>query len=131
MLTTGRLARDLIEAGFGHLIANNLYPGNLEDALKVAGLDSNSLLRDPDRRTLALSLAESVTPASGLGLAMLGPFEENSTFIALNGPGDIRLFRQSRNYQDTDYVRRWLVTHGLDCIRRVLLGQLTSPADWH
>jgi hypothetical protein len=131
MLTTGRLASDVIEAGFGHLIENNLNPANLADALKAAGLDSHSLLLDADHRTLATSLAESVTPANGLGLAMIGPFEENSTFIALHGPGDIRLFKRSRNYQDTDYVLRWLAIQGLDWIRRALLGQFTSPADWN
>jgi nicotinamide-nucleotide amidase len=129
MLTNGQLARDLIESGFGNLIVKNLYPANLTDALKAAGLDSQSVLPDADCRPLATSLAENVTPTNGLGLAMLGPFEENSTFIAIHGPGDHRLFRRSRNYQDTDYIRRWLSINGLDWIRRVLLGQLTSPAD--
>ena len=35
------------------------------------------------------------------------------------------------NYQNSDYVRSWLAIQGLDWIRRaVLLGQLTSPANW-
>ena len=33
---------------------------------------------------------------------MIGPYEDSSTFIALNGPGETRLFERSRNYQDTD-----------------------------
>ncbi len=129
--TGGQLTRDLIEAGFGDLITIHLSPANVADALKAAGLDSRPDLQDADARTLATSLAESVTPAGGLGFAMLGPFEDSSTFIALIGPGENRLFERSRNYQDTDYIRRWLTIQGLDWIRRTLLGQLTSPVDWN
>jgi hypothetical protein len=129
-LTTGQLVRDLLEAGCGDSISTHLSPDNLTDALKAAGLDSNPDLRDASPRKLAASLAERITPAGGLGLAMLGPFADNSTFMALNGPGERRLFEQSRNYQDTDYVRRWLVIQGLDWIRRTLLGELNSPVDW-
>ena len=130
-LTGGQLARDLSEAGFGDLIATNLYPANTTEALKAAGLDADTHVQDADARTLAVSLAERATPPDGLGFAMIGPFENQSTFIALNGPGEMCLFERSRNYQDTDYIRRWLVIQGLDWIRRTLLGQLKSPADWN
>ena len=129
-LAGGQLVRDLIEAGFDHLIATDLHPASVTDALKASGLDPRAHPQGGEHRTLATSLAARVASASGLGLAMLGPFEENSTFMALHGPDDIRLFRQSRTYQDTDYVLRWLVNQGLDWIRRAVLGQLTSPADW-
>ncbi|MCZ6679864.1 MAG: CinA family nicotinamide mononucleotide deamidase-related protein [Candidatus Poribacteria bacterium] len=131
MLTDGQLVHELIEAGFGHLITTDLHPANLSEALKASGLDSRSDLQRADHRTLAMSLAENAAPAGGMGLAMLGPFEENSTFMGLHGPGDFRLFEQSRNYQDTDYIRRWLVIQGMDWIRRVLLGELESPVDWN
>ena len=127
-LTGGQVVRDLAEAGFGNLIATDLHPGSVADALKACGCD---LSQDADRQALVAALAECVTPPGGLGLAMLGPFEEGLTFMALNGPGDIRMCERTRNHQDSDYVRRWLVTQGLDWVRRTLLGQLTSPADWH
>ncbi|MBI1929979.1 CinA family nicotinamide mononucleotide deamidase-related protein [Candidatus Poribacteria bacterium] len=130
-LTGGQLARDLIEAGFGPFITTHLNPANVADALKASGLDTYSHLQHADDRTLVTALAESVTPADGLGLAMLGPFEENSTFIALNGPGGIRLFERGRNFQGTDYILRWFVIQGLDWIRRTVLGQLRSPVDWN
>ena len=131
MLTSSQLSRDLIESGFGDLITTNLSPANLTEALKATGLDSHTQLREADARILATSLVERITPAGGLGLAMLGPFADNSTFIALNGPEDCRLFERGRNYQDTDYTRRWLATQGLDWIRRTVIGQLRSPVDWN
>ena len=82
-------------------------------------------------RSLAVALAEHVTPPGGIGLAMIGPYEDSSTFIALNGPGEIRLFERSRNYQDSDHIRRWLVVQAFDWIRRTLLGQMKSPVDWN
>ena len=68
---------------------------------------------------------------NGLGLAMLGPFEDNSTYVCLRGPGDASLFRNGRYYQATHHVHRWLVTQGLDWIRRAVLGRLESPVDWN
>ena len=130
-LTNGQLVRELIEAGFGDLIGANLYPNNLTEALKAAGLDSHPNLRELDNRTIAATLAKTVSSTGGLGLALIGPFEDSSTFVALHGPGDIRLAELGRNYQDTNYFRRWLVILGLDWIRRAVLGQLTSPADWN
>ena len=62
---------------------------------------------------------------------MIGPFEESSTFIAMNGPGEACLFERSRNYQDSDHIRRWLVVQAFDWIRRTLLGQMKSPVDWN
>jgi hypothetical protein len=77
-----------------------------------------------------MSLAEYVAPPNGIGIALIGPFKDSSTYIALWGPGDLRLTKVGRNYQDADYIYRWLATQGLDWIRRTVLGQLTSPADW-
>jgi hypothetical protein len=85
---------------------------------------------DGDYRRLALGLAQSVAPPNGIGFALIGPFDDNSTWIALCGPHEMRLTKSGRNYQDSDYIRSWLAIQGLDWIRRVLLGQLTSPADW-
>ena len=130
-LTGGQLARDLIESGYSDLVATDLAPANLAEALK----DSEADISDPtdveEARSLAVALAERVAPSGGIGLAMIGPYEDSSTFIALNGPGETRLFERSRNYQDTDHIRRWLVVQALDWIRRTLLGQMKSPVDWN
>ena len=131
-LTGGQLARDLIESGYSDLVATDLAPANLTEALK----DSEADISDPtdveEARSLAVALAERVAPSGGMGLAMIGPYEDSSTFIAMNGPGeDAILFERSRNYQDSDHIRRWLVVQAYDWIRRTLLGQMKSPVDWN
>ena len=129
-LTGGLLARDLIDAGFGDLITANLHSIDLSGALEKAGLELQNDVRDGDYRTLALAMAEHVTPSNGVGFALIGPFQDNLIFIAFSGPHDLRLAKPWRNYQDTDYIRSWLAIQGLDWIRRAVLGQLSSPADW-
>ena len=129
-LTGGLLASDLIDAGFGDLIKVNLHSIDVSAALQKAGLGSRADEGDGDYRKLAMGLAEYVAPPDGLGFALIGPFSDNSTFIALCGTGDMRLVKTGRNYQDSDYIRSWLAIQGLDWIRRAVLGQLTSPADW-
>ena len=126
-LTNGQLARDLVEAGYGDSMVNAKVSENLAEALADVSLDLHS--PEVDIRRRATELIEGITPAGGLGLALLGPFEENSTYVLLEGPGNAHLFERSRNYQDTDYIRRWLATQGLDCIRRTILGELKSPVD--
>ena len=126
-LTNGLMAHDLIEAGHGDLITSSSSPANLAEALKATGLDFHS--REVDIRAQATVLTARIAPVNGLGLALLGPFEENSTYILVQGPGDARLFERSRNYQDTDYMRRWIAIQGLDSIRRTVLGELESPVD--
>ena len=64
-----------------------------------------------------------------MGLALLGPLSGRLTYVALHGPDGYRLCRRSRNFQDSDHVRRWLVIQALDWVRRSLLGELESPAD--
>jgi hypothetical protein len=78
-----------------------------------------------------MDLAQSIAPPGGIGIALIGPFEDSSTYIALRGPGEMRLTKAGRTYRDADYIRRWLAIQGLDWIRRTVLGQLTSPADWN
>lgn len=130
-LTSGQLARDLVESGYSDLVATDLAPANLAEASK----HSEAAITDPtdvaEARSLAVSLAERVTPPDGIGLAMIGPYEDSSTFIALNRSGETRLFERSRNYQDSDHIRRWLVVQAFDWIRRTLLGQMKSPVDWN
>jgi len=129
-LTDGQLTRELTEAGFGDLIVANLHPLDLQEALQTLNLDDSATLED-DKSMLAAKVAQKITPTDGVGLAMIGPFANQSTFIALHGPGELRLSELGRNYQDTGYVRRWLVIQGFDRIRRAVLGQLTSPVDWN
>jgi nicotinamide-nucleotide amidase len=129
-LTGGLLTRELIDAGFGDLIRDNLHTIDVSAAIQKAGLASRADAQDRDYSALAMGLAEYVAPRDGVGFALIGPFNDNSTFIALCGPHQMRLIRAGRNYQDSDYIRSWLAIQGLDWIRRALLGQLTSPADW-
>ena len=131
-LTGGQLARDLVESGFSDLVATDLAPANLTEALKDSGADISDPTDVEAARSLAIALAERVTPSGGIGLAMIGPYEDSSTFIAMNGPGEgAILFERSRNYQDSDHIRRWLVVQAFDWIRRTLLGQMKSPVDWN
>jgi hypothetical protein len=138
-LTEGRLVGELVEAGFGYLIAANLQAADLSEALHAAGLElKGDLSPDTDGFTLATALARAVTPADGVGLAMLGPLNDrinnNVTFIAVSGETLTQQISQrgrSRRYRDAeaDYARNWLVIQGLDSVRRAVLGQLTSPVD--
>ena len=131
-LTGGQLARDLVESGLSDLVATDLAPANLTEALKDSGADISDPTDVEEARSLAIALAERVTPSGGIGLAMIGPYEDSSTFIAMNGPGKgAILFERSRNYQDSDHIRRWLVVQAFDWIRRTLLGQMKSPVDWN
>jgi hypothetical protein len=129
-LTSGQLGRDLAEAGFADSIVGNFHSASLEDAIGKAGLGKSDKHHEGNPQDLAAALAAWVRPAGGIGLAIVGPFADNSTSIALEGPGDTRLTEAGRNYQDTGFVRRWIVIQALDRIRRALVGQLTSPADW-
>jgi nicotinamide-nucleotide amidase len=129
-LTGGLLTRELIDAGFGNLITTDVHAIDVAAALLKAGLVSPAGGPDGDYRTLAMGLAQYAAPPDGIGFALIGPFDDNSTFIALCGPHTMQLVKQGRNYQDSDYIRSWLAIQGLDWIRRTVLGQLTSPADW-
>ncbi len=131
-LTGGQLARDLVESGYLDLVVTDLSPANLTEALKGSGADISNTPDVEETRSHAVALAEQVTPSGGIGLAMIGPYEDSSTFIAMNGPGEgAILFERSRNYQDSDHIRRWLVVQAFDWIRRTLLGQMKSPVDWN
>jgi nicotinamide-nucleotide amidase len=129
-LTGGLLTRGFIDAGFGDLIPANLHSIDVSAALQKTGLASQADARNGDYHALAMDLAEYIAPPNGIGIALIGPFEDSLTYIALCGPGDMRLTKAGRNYQDADYIRSWLAIQGLDWIRRAVLGQLTSPADW-
>ena len=113
-LTGGQLARDFTENGHSDRVIE------ISPDISQKGTGSES----------AVTMAKTAAKETGLGLAMVGPFDDNTTYIAVHGPGDNRLLERGRNFQDSDHIRRWLTTQGLDWIRRILLGQLTSPADF-
>ena len=126
-LTGGQLARELIGIGFGNLIERNSSSDDFTELLGGTGLFESP--QEADKEAVAASVAARVCPPDGIGLAMLGPFDGNATCVALHGPGEMRLLRQGRIYQETDHARRWLTIQGLDWMRRALLGTLESPVD--
>lgn len=128
-ISRGELAHDLIEAGFGDRIITNRYPNNLKEALEKTGIEIPSSFRESDYDAVAGSLAEKVAPDNGIGLAILGPLEDKTTYIALCGPGDFRLTKKGINYRDSSFFRHWLVIQGMDWVRRAVLGKLSSPVD--
>jgi len=129
-LTGGLMAGGLIDAGFSDLITTDLHAIDVAAALQKAGLASQGSGQDDDYSTLAMGLAQYAALPDGFGFALIGPFKDDSTFMALCGPHGMQLVKKGRNYQDSDYIRSWLAIQGLDWIRRAVLGQLTSPADW-
>jgi len=130
-LTAGLLTRQLVDAGFGELIAADYHTLKVPAALEMAGLASLEDGHGVDSSSLAMGLAEYASPPDGVGFALIGPFNDNSTWYALCGPRGLRLAKAGRNYQDADYIRSWLAIQGLDWIRRAVLGRLESPADWN
>jgi len=129
-LTGGLLARQLNEAGFGDLITTDLHAVDVASALQKAGLAARGSAPQGDYGALALGLAQFAAPPDGVGFALIGPFNDNSTYIALYGPPAMELVKKGRNFQDSDYIRSWLTIQGLDWIRRAVLDRLTSAADW-
>jgi hypothetical protein len=103
---------------------------NLQEVIAAVGLPETSGTEQGDHQALATSLAERVAPEAGLGLALIGPLEDGATYVAAVGPDGLSHAERGRTFQDTDYVRRWVVIQGLDWVRRIALGQLESPADW-
>ena len=112
-LTDGQLTREITENG------------HLERILEIQPGESAG-----SGEQVAKAMARQAANETGLGLAMVGPFDDKTTYMAVYGPDDALLIERSRNFQDSDHIRRWLTTQGLDWVRRVLLGQLTSPADF-
>jgi nicotinamide-nucleotide amidase len=138
-LTEGQVVREMVEAGFGDLIATDLHPSSPAEALQVTGLAEAPALEGADGFSLAAALAKTIAPPGGIGLALLGPLDDgvndNVTFIAVSGDAltqEVRQRGRTRRFQqrERDYIRRWLVIQGLDWVRRAVLEQLTSPADW-
>ena len=138
-LTGGQVVHEINEAGFSHIIAADTQAASPHEALQLAGLEMESKFREVDGFALAAALARAIAPAGGVGLALLGPLadgeNDNLTFIAVYGDTlaqEVRQRGRTRRFRDReqDYIRRWLVTQGLDWVRRAVLGQLTSPVDW-
>jgi hypothetical protein len=95
----------------------------------VASHSQDGVVSSDNSRALAESIAKNAAPNGGVGLAMIGPFEDNTTFMAVHSP-DIQTCIESRRFQKSDHISRWLVIQGLDIVRRSILGELESPADW-
>lgn len=133
-VTDGQLAVELQTAGHGGRVARDLHPHTLSEISRVEELGTESS-RIPagaeEGARLALALAAKVAPRAGIGLAVVGPFSEETIAIAVHGPDDQRLVRTTRfSRREAEYRRRWVIIQGLDWIRRSLLGRLESPVDW-
>jgi nicotinamide-nucleotide amidase len=140
-LTGGQLTRELIESGFRPVLTTDLFPATPAEAASLAGLAAVPA----EGTAFAAALAQAVAPPGGIGLALLGPLsdgvEDRLTYIAVSGPthptppihggGKGGVAIRGRNFQDTDYIRRWMVIQGLDWVRRAMVGQLSSPVDWN
>ena len=114
-LTDGQIVREFEENGAGDVL--------------VAQRDANMDGQD-DPRALTEAMAQAVAPPGGVGLAMVGPYEGGATFMAVYGSDpQSRTCIESRRFQDSDHIRRWLVIQGLDLVRRAVLGKLDSSAD--
>jgi nicotinamide-nucleotide amidase len=136
-LTAGQVVHELVEAGFGDVIAADMQAADLAQALRAAGVEG--LSSTAEGPILATAISRAVAPADGVGLAMIGPMNDgansNATFVAVSGgPSvpDVVQKGRSRPFRDNeaDFARRWLVIQGLDLVRRAVLGQLTTPVDW-
>ncbi|MDA0708796.1 MAG: CinA family nicotinamide mononucleotide deamidase-related protein [bacterium] len=125
-LTDGQLVRDLQESGTGDVVVADVHSKDLQTALAKLGVKRDGR----DAKALVSAAAEAIAPAGGIGLAMIGPFEDESTHMAVHGPGEMRLSVDGRRFQNSEHIRRWLVIQGLDWVRRGVLGELVSPADW-
>lgn len=125
LVTGGLIQHDLTEAGFGEQIAAYHQADTLEPVKQALGVTADG---SPDE--LTRQLVTAVTPASGVGLALVGPHGDGSVLIGVRGVDGSVLIRPTHRYQATAYRQRWLMIQGLDWLRRTLLGQLTSPVDW-
>ena len=85
-LTGGQLSRDLIEAGFGERITTDLGLTTVTEALKAVNLDLQADTGNPDYRALTISMADHITPAGGIGLAMIGPFQTKRHCLPSTAP---------------------------------------------
>ena len=114
-LTGGQVVREFEENGAGQVVITAQMQG--DDA-------------PTDPRARASTLAKAAAPKGGMGLAMLGPYEDQTTFMAVYGSGSTApTCVESRRFQDSDHIRRWLVIQAMDLVRRAILGDLASPAD--
>jgi nicotinamide-nucleotide amidase len=130
-LTEGELAQYLAEADFGHLLAADLHPADLEEAVAAVDLPVEGPADQADGPALAKVMARAIAPAEGVSVVLVGPLADGKAYIAVHGPGEGHLVRPAHNVKrETDYRRRWLIIQALDWVRRAVLGELTSPADW-
>ena len=126
-VTDGQLAVELQTAGHGGRVAR----AEISKLEELDTISSTIPTVAAEGAQLALALAARVAPPGGVGLAVVGPFSEETIVIAVHGPGDLRLVRTTRgSRREAEYRRRWVIIQGLDWVRRSVLGQLESPVDW-
>ena len=114
-LTDGQIVREFEESGAGDVVVAH---------------GETDIGEQEDPRALTEAMARATAPEGGVGLALVGPYKGGATFMAVYGSDpQARICIESRRFQDSDHIRRWLVIQGLDLVRRAVLGKLASPAD--
>ena len=114
-LTDGQIVREFEESGAGDVVVAH---------------GETDIGEQEDPRALTEAMARATAPEGGVGLALVGPYKGGATFMAVYGSDpQARTCIESRRFQDSDHIRRWLVIQGLDLVRRAVLGKLASPAD--
>lgn len=124
-LTKGQLYEWLTDAGYGHVVTNQRTPA---DMTRAQQLIDHSAENDPVSFTR--HMADMIAPDKGIGLAIVGPFADSSTMIGVKLADDTAHVWPAHHYQTNSHSQRWMTIQALDWVRRVLLGQLTSPVDW-
>ncbi len=128
LVTDGQLVRQIEAAGYPQVIAAKQCPHSLDEALDMLETPADPKASASE---VAAELAGRIAPEDGIGLALIDNAADDNTTIAVHGPGAVRLTVPSRSARrESDYMQRWLIILGLDWVRRAVLGQLTSPADW-
>ena len=123
-LVNGQVVQMLAESGFEELVDIDLHTKTISEIVESTDI---GLEKNPE--SMVRKLAQHVAPEEGLGLSMIGPFENNTNYIALYHWNRGEILKRGRNFQDSDHNRKWISIQGLDWIRRMLLGKLKSPID--
>jgi len=89
----------------------------------------DDLYRCDDPESATLGVASRIHQPGQIGLSLLGPFSDGASCVAVHAVDGQELTRCSPRSTGSDLGKHWMVVFALDCVRRVLLGNLHSPVD--